>query len=114
MIPIFNMIILFICYLLLITLIAWFFSGNSPKTKKVRVFESGNHVFGKAIHRFYFKNMDEVVFVVIILSINISVFPWVIAYNKNLNGLSLLIIGVAVFIEVLLGFFLITIKQKRK
>ena len=114
MLPIFNMIILLICYLLLITLISWFFLGKSPKTRKVKVFESGSQVFGNAIHRFYFKNMDKVVFVVIIISINLSVFPWVIAYNKNLNGLSLLMIGIAAFLGVWLGLFLLMLKQKRK
>ena len=114
MIPIFNMLALLICYLLLITSISWFFLGKSRKAKRVKVFESGNHVFGDAVHRFYFKNMDQVVFVVIIFCTNLSVLPWVISYNKNLNGLSLLMIGGAAFIGVLLGFFLLTLKPKRK
>jgi len=114
MIPIFNMLALLICYLFLITTISWFFLGKLQKAKRVQVFESGNHVFGNAVHRFYFKNMDQVVFVVIIFSINLSVLPWVISYNKNLNGLSLLMIGCAAFIGVLLGLFLLTLKQKRK
>jgi len=114
MMPIFNIIVLFICYLLLISSISWLFLGKMQKAKRVKVFESGNHVFGKAVHRFYFKNMDQVVFVVIIFSINLSVLPWVISYNKNLNGLSLLMIGGAAFIGVLLGLFFLTLKQKGK